>query len=274
MANLLGDEDYERLRRKVDGYGELLCELQGKEHFFRRFQSWGEVITFMRGGTSNDPEKDNVLRPIFRARRANRDPRWQEILLTIFWPGLVSIYMKKSKWDNNEDERWANVLWAFLQAIHRLNVKRRPNRLVQKIYNSTVHYLYGEYQRETNLTTKEQPVDADKMDYRVGVSEEYFFMLLDIRETIEAQIQELQRHLSRGRISKQDYALIVGTRVYGESLVNYARKTGLEYEAAKKSRLRAEAAIARAKANTPFVTEGSSKPKKDVPKDGLNTPFV
>ena len=50
-------------------------------------------------------------------------------------------------------------------------------------------------------------------------------------------------HLDAGRITEPDFLLLVGTRLYGQSISEYARNAGLKAEAAKKRRQRAEAAI-------------------------------
>ena len=66
---------------------------------------------------------------------------------------------------------------------------------------------------------------------------------IDRRIAQEAEIERLRDHLAAGRITEADFLLIVGTRVYGQSIPAYARAAGLKKEAAKKRRLRAEAAI-------------------------------
>ena len=59
------------------------------------------------------------------------------------------------------------------------------------------------------------------------------------------EIQRLREHMEAGRISEADFLLLVGTRVYGKSVADYARETGLDYQVAKKRRQRAEAVISR-----------------------------
>ena len=62
-------EDREQLEQDLQhrGYQTLLRTLQRTHRFFRRFRRWADVIAFMRTGTSTDPRKDAVLRPIFEA---------------------------------------------------------------------------------------------------------------------------------------------------------------------------------------------------------------
>ena len=94
-------EDRERLEQDLQRrtYQTLLRTLQRTHRFHRRFQTWADVVAFMRHGTSTDPRKDEVLRPIFEAHAQGKDPRWRVILLAIFWPGLESIHGQKRHWD-------------------------------------------------------------------------------------------------------------------------------------------------------------------------------
>jgi hypothetical protein len=93
MASDSRDRDRERLEHELESgeHQELLRTLQKKEPFLRQFNTWADVLAFMRSGTSRDPRKDDILRPVFRAHGGDQDPRWRAILLAIFWPGLESI---------------------------------------------------------------------------------------------------------------------------------------------------------------------------------------
>src|SRR4030067_3105602 len=127
-------EDRERLEQEIRGraYQPILQHLQQQHPFFRRFHTWDKVIAFMRDGTSQDPRKDMILRPIFQSHAEDADPRLRTILLVIFWPGLESIHWKKRSWDRDPDERWQAIVWTFLQVVCRVDVKQPPDRLVAK----------------------------------------------------------------------------------------------------------------------------------------------
>ena len=77
----------------------------------------------MRSGTSKDPRKDEVLRPILPAHAEDEDPRWRTILLAIFWPGLESIHFRKTRLGSDPDERWQTIVWTFLQVFCRIDVE-------------------------------------------------------------------------------------------------------------------------------------------------------
>jgi len=247
MASPSRDRERERLEQELQSgsYQELLKRLQRKEPFLRQFSTWADVIAFMRNGTSTDPRKDEVLRPIFETHAENEDPRWRAVLLAIFWPGLESIHFQKRGWDADPDERWQNVTWTFLQVLCRIDVKRRPDRLVQKVYNDTVHHLHDEYRRAWNRSSREFTAEPDEIDALAGGVEGIDFAGIELREAQEIEINRLREHLDAGRITEADFLLLIGTRVYGKSVADYARETGLDYQVAKKRRQRAEAVIRR-----------------------------
>ena len=247
MASPSRDRDRERLEQELQSgsYHELLKRLQRKEPFLRQFSTWADVIAFMRNGTSTDPRKDEVLRPIFEAHAEDEDPRWRAILLVVFWPALESIHFQKGGWDADPDERWQNITWTFLHVLCRVDVKRRPDRLVQKVYNDTVHHLHDEYRRTWKRANREFTAEPEEIDALAGGVEGIDFAGIELREAQEMEIQRLREHLDAGRITEPDFLLLIGTRVYGKSVADYAREAGLDYQVAKKRRQRAEAVIRR-----------------------------
>ena len=197
----------------------------------------------MRRGTSRDPAKDAILLPIFEVHAADQDPRWRTILLVIFWPALESIHRRKRHWDDDADELWANVVWTFLRTVCRLDPARRRDRLVQKVFNDTVHHLHDDYRRAWDHTDRQFATDPDELAAMRTVAEERETVAAELRAEQEARITHLRSHRDAGRISEADFLLLVGTRVYGQSLADCARKAGLSYEAAKKRHQRAIKAI-------------------------------
>ncbi|MDH5527832.1 MAG: hypothetical protein OEY97_11055 [Nitrospirota bacterium] len=245
MAYASRDRNREQLEKEIqgEGYQDLLRGLQEGEPFLRRFGNWDEVLAFMREGTSRDPHKDDILRPIFRAHRADGDARWRTLLMVIFWPGLASIHRQKRTWDPDPEELWQNVLWTFLRVVCRIDVDRRPVRLVQKVFNDTVHDLHEEYRRTWDRTQPERPWDDEIHVLAVGHGIDFDRIALE--ELREAELRKLHGHRKAGRLGETDFLLLIGMRIYGESVADYARRVGVGYEAAKKRRQRAEATLRR-----------------------------
>lgn len=199
----------------------------------------------MRGGTSQDPRKDEVLRPIFAAHATGQDPLWRTVLLVIFWPGLESIHYQKRNWESDPEERWQDIVWTFFQVLCRIDVTRRPSRLVQKVFNDTVHHLHDEYRRNWDRASIEVSAETEELvTVAAGPKTEPLVMFLQ-REEQETEIRRLREHLKAGRINEVDFHLVVGSRLYGKKIPDLARELGLAYQAAKKRRQRAEDAIRR-----------------------------
>jgi hypothetical protein len=255
--------EYARLDQEIQGedYGLLLQQLKEKAPFFCRFDTWADIVDFMRDETLNAGLTDEVLRPIFEAHAESGDHRWRTILLVIFWPGLESISWKKRGWDPDIEERWQNIVWTFLQVVCRIDISRHPDHLVQKTINNTIHRLHDEYRQIWKIKSHEIMPEGDEFDSLISGVECAEHSCQELNE--EAGIKKLKTYMQEGLISEADFLLLVGTRVYGKPLVNYARECGLAYQVVKKRRQRAEASIR--------VYE--KKSKKYVPKNKKTPPL-
>lgn len=269
MAHAGHEKDRKKLETEIEGreYAALLRDLQaGAREFPRHFSSWRDVLAFMRGGTSDDPRKDEILVPIFEAHRSDQDPRWRAILLAIFWPGLDSIHRKKGGWDNDGDELWQNVLWVFLRVVCKVDPVKRPRRLVQKVINDTLHDLYEEYSERWDHP--ETPTDPDDLSLLAGGHDDIDYERIDLRLAQEAEMERLRLLLTSGLIEEDGFLLIVGTRVYGKSMADYAREMGLDYELARKRRLRAESVLRRHGGHGPWDLSRSQGVYPPLPSGG------
>ncbi len=148
----------------------------------------------------------------------------------LFWPGLRSIHSKKRLWDRkNPDELWQRIYWAFHQSVCRIDVARRRDRLVQRIYNATIHRLHDDYRRDWLHAEREVATDPEELTALAGVAEGIDFEGMDLREACQKEIDRLRGHLDAGRITEADFLLLIGTRLYGQSISEYARGAGLNY---------------------------------------------
>lgn len=232
--------EYARLNLEIQGeeYRTLLQKLKEKAEFLRRFDTWADVVAFMRDSEANDQLTDEVVRPVFKMHEESGDRRWRTILLVIFWPGLESIHWRKRGWDPDIEERWQNLVWTFLQVVCRIDVRRRPDRLVQKVINDTIHYLHDEYREIWRIKNHEILHENSEKETSNRKSE------CSPQENMRLDwVRKLQAYVQEGRINEADFILIVGTRIYGKPLTDYARECGLNYQAISKRRRRAEATI-------------------------------
>ena len=247
MGSLRLHSDLIELERKLQtpSYQELLSRLHPSIVSHHKFVTWLDVIDFMRKGTSRDPAKDQILKAIFSAHQSDRDHRWRTILMTIFWPALKSIHIKKRHWDKDADELWQNLIWTFLKVVCRVNLERRPDRLVQKVYSETFHHLYDEYRSIWKRAKREPALDSAEIEALADAVEGIDFEGIDLRKAHQREVNRLQKHRDAGRISETNFLLLLATRMYGQSIAEYARGAGLNTAAATKRRQRVEAAILR-----------------------------
>ena len=244
MSKVSRDRDRQHLEWELQGshYRESLQLLQGEELLLQQFETWSDFIAFMREGVSDDPHKQKALLAILKAHAQDQDPRWRAILLATFWPGLESIFNHKADWDADQQQRWQNVQWAFLQTICRLNISRRSDHLVKRIIQGSVHRLHEEYRRDRKHMDSQLPTEPEQFEQMIG-GEEIDFEAMDLRLWQETEIKRLRVYVEAGCISEADFLLLVGTRVYGKSAAQYAREIGISSGLARKRRQRAEAAI-------------------------------
>lgn len=241
------DHDYERLEQEVGGepYASLLQRLQQTNEFLRPFASWNEVAAFMRGGAADDPRKDEVLRPILAAHAEDRATHWRTVIIVLFWPRLRAVCHKREHWDRDVDALWANTLWAFLQSVCHHDLTRRSHLLFRQLTNSATRRLGDEYRKARRRTAFEVPTDPEIVERLAGGTKDCGPSGLELQEEQDLRIERLREHLAAGRISETGFHILVGTSVYGKGLHEYAKEEGLSYQAAKKRRQRAEAAIRR-----------------------------
>jgi hypothetical protein len=260
MADSSRTHEWARIESEIQGLGyqQMLHELTRDQLVMRHLDTWTEVVNFMRKGGSDDPAKNQILRCIFQAHCADQNPRWRTVLLAIFWPALISIHWQKRHWDADPENRWQNIIWTFLRVICRLNPVLRPERLVQKVFNDTVHYLHDEYRCQWDQSTSEAVMDPEDMSELQGEAD-IDYTAIESRLSQAKEIERLRVHYEENRLHEEDFLLLIGTRVYGQSMSDYAKAAGLNYQTAKKRRQRAETLIRKFEQENP-----ASKP--DVPK--------
>ena len=261
VANTPWVQDRERLERDLrsEPYPSLLHDLKRQNPSFKHFHSWDDVIVIMRAASVKDPRTDEILKPIFGAYGDDGDPRWRTVLLALFWRKLERIHGFKSHWDADPEALWTNTTWAFLETIDRIDLQTRPERLGQKILNDTIVRLRSQYRREwdwqNSIVDPSDSEDEDKdedgdeppvrLETLMGGRRAIEFDQVELQHDQEAEIRRLRRYVSQRLISESEFFLIVGTLIYGSSLVEYAENSGISYETVKKRSQRAMARIDR-----------------------------
>jgi hypothetical protein len=193
-------------------------------------------------------EADVVLRPALVSRQDAPDKQWHCILLFLFWQRLFLISNRLRRLDEDDNSRNSQVYWSFLHALHRSELLQRPARLGLKILNDVQHDVRFFYRREREYGSPLDPVTDDKDEdqedgtrcSKVLAGDDDGFTQINLQHDVRAVRRWLKQLVRRGRLSKPDYLIFVGSYVYGHSLQTMASRLGLTYEATRKRRQRAE----------------------------------
>jgi hypothetical protein len=225
------------------GYVELLRDVQTRHRAFQQFAAWNDLLKFMANPSADEALKNELLRTALEAFKTGGDCRWSTILLAIFWPGLESLCLRRQSWSADQDEIWQIAVTAFLETLRRVDTTKRTQRLVQKIINDTAHHLYDQFARGWRKAKHEVLADWDALQGLSADRLHYEPNRLHMMDAYDAAAWRLWLHVMEGRLSEDDYRLVVGTRIYGYSLNDFADALGESYEALKKRRQRAESCI-------------------------------
>ncbi len=224
-------------------YQSYLQALATRYSAFKTFSSWLDAVVWMKQLAVDDRQSDQILRPVLSESRGTYDGRWQTVLTALMWADLVALCRYKRRWEPDPDQLWANVSWWFIESLAKYNVETRPKRIRLRLIRDTSNRLYREYGRrwrKANVTVSND--DEDELDLEVSVLDPGFEQVehRHDEQTIIKSLSELHR---TGLISESALHLLIGTRIYGQTLRAYAQAHGMSVEAAKKCRQRAEKKI-------------------------------
>jgi hypothetical protein len=240
---------YDRLLRSLESarYARLLADLQVDESPLQPYSTWAEVVDAILHLRGDSPVIDGVLAALLRHRHRDQE-RIATILLAGCYPLLYGIFKRRVTWDRDPEAVWQAVLVAACEVFARIDPAQRRVRLRQKIINDTAHRLYEGYCRVWRHAERE--ITGLAAPHGALVSDEHWddalLDVLDQRDAEQRQASRLARFRDAGIITSDDYLLVVGTRIYGRRVADQAVDLQLSYQAAKKRRQRAEAAIRRA----------------------------
>jgi len=208
------------------------------------------VITFLHTPDLEKLElKDRILFGIFTAFKIDPDPLWMSFITLIFLPMLSKLYNQKSFYEDSGDteELWQQLNWCFLQTIHNLDPDRRPSGIASKVKSDTSKRLYEHYSAQwesrkayrgmVDFVREIEPIVREHQLHRRHP------FPADEDETQMERLDELSVCLKAGVIKDSEYQLLVATEVERHRLRCLAQRYGISYEALKKRRQRALAAV-------------------------------
>lgn len=212
------------------------------------FSTWEDVRFWLEEIGVAGVASDAVLRPVLIGAKRSPDENWHSILLLLFWRPLVRIRRDLARLDPEPNSLDSNLCWAFLRALHRLDLDRRAAGLGQKILNDVRHDVRHLYAAERALAIQFTPLADEPDDDEAGEGQPRGEILgapdrayeeFESKHDARAVRRWLERLVHSGRLSEPDYMILVGCSLYGHPLEEIATSQGLSYEAARKRRQRA-----------------------------------
>jgi hypothetical protein len=245
MEGSTREREREQLEHQLDTETAraLLRKVQRREDGAKEFGSWRAVAAYMHAGAADDPRKDAILRAIATSREEDRHPLWSSVLLVFFWPGLLTLFGKRRTWDPDPDELWQTIVVEFLEAVERLDVRRRRTRIATKLINDTYSRTYRAYEPRWRWLDREHPVEPEHFEPHAAAGAGINHAAIELRELQEQRLGFFREAFAAGVVGEDDLFLLIGTDVYGQSIADYARACGASYQALKKRRQRALAVI-------------------------------
>jgi hypothetical protein len=184
---------------------------------------------------------DRILRRLVETYHEDNDPRWLEAILAVCWPVLEAAFTRRSFWDPDPDELWANLLVTFLEVVRDLD-PRETRGVLRTCVNRTctrTRDAYRRRRRENRLLDSledllEQGAEARLL--RSGEEGRAAFGGLSAYGV-------LRHWRDAGWITEREHRLLRATRLDGWTVAEYARHVSEDPQTVLKRRQRVEARL-------------------------------
>lgn len=209
------------------------------------FRDWNDARLWLDSVRPWREEADTLLGPLLTARDRLPDWTWDQILIFLLWRPLVGACRMAHRLTPNPDECDAEVIWIFLERLHRLDPAQRAHAYGRKLINDTTCALRAHYARERvherHLQAPalvEEDGDPDEEPTEQGGDDP---CLEAVENSCSADwvVARLVNLVNRGRLAEIDLQILTAGRTEDLSVREVAAQLGLTYEAAKKRRQRA-----------------------------------
>jgi hypothetical protein len=252
-----------RLRRWVDDtlttteFTAFFHQLRERVRELQTFESVQTLLSALQRNGATAAEKDNFLLALIREYQTRPDVNLNALFLAIFRPVLARLYGSMVKGTVDGDGLWNDLTWALLSEVSEYPIERRPDKVPANVGFGVLKRLSRWSEREAwYILFQSDPDEPDRteFDYNglLGGAFEHPNELFAGRgdpdtppdpDDTDRMEQLLRAFLRRGVITVDAFYILVGTRVCGQSVKEYAAQKSLSYPATRKRRSRAEKAI-------------------------------
>jgi len=200
-----------------------LREWQQREPVLAAFASPQLLVRFLQRFDADLDAKDAALAALLRCTQT--DARAGRVILQALLPGLKRLAERLIRQPGARDEVWSTLLSALWERMYSYPLLRRPQRIAANLLLDTRLAIRQERERARRWAGHE-------------------LALADVPQPPPSLPVTLERPLRRaadaGAITVDEAELIARTRIDGTPLVELAAEIGVEYDALRKRRQRAE----------------------------------
>ncbi len=217
----------------------------------RTCMTWDDARRWLEQVGPRTQEADVALRPILEAAQATPDELWHDIMLFLFWRPLVICRRGLKRYDNDGDIAEgipsatldAEILWAFVTVLHRIDLVIRRERIGQKILNDVQHDVrLSDKKKRRALAAHDHLITANDDEDAQGVHDpgvlDVGCAAVELRHDTKWARAYLKNLVHRGRISEPDYLILIGCLLYGYSIEKMAAQLGMSIDATRKRKQR------------------------------------
>ncbi|MBK8285760.1 MAG: sigma-70 family RNA polymerase sigma factor [Ahniella sp.] len=212
------------------------------------FATWDDARLWLSRVGIWGETADAVVRPLLLEFKRNPRATGYDPLLFVLWPHLDRLSTRLRALDEDRNSLASSVFWAYLRALDRIDVDRRPKCLGQKILNDVQHEVRRHYLQEHKLSRKRRHLivdeeeahdDGDGVGLRDPGATDWGLADVDYRHDRDWALAYIEILVQRRRIPRAGALVLIGCAQYDRSIQEMADSLGLSYAAAKQGRRRA-----------------------------------
>ena len=239
-----------------EAFAAYFASLKSTNLLLATFDDLPAMVTAFERGCVSYEEQDAIVLELVKEFQSRPSEHLHHLLLKMFWKGLDHLYRARRIRVGNNENLWNDIVWAFLNVLSEYPTDRLTAKVAANIQMGTLKKVSRWAQREARyqlFSPDEKHPKRTEYEFTELLTSGFshpneIFAGRGTPDEMDAEDMErmtalLRRFLNTGIISDDAFYLLVSTRIYGQSLKDFAEKESIPYQALKKRRQRAEQAI-------------------------------
>lgn len=245
-----------RATMESDEFAAYFASLKSNHSMLASFTDLPALMTAFEKGLVSFEDQDAIVLGLVKEFQAKPSEHLHHLLLKMFWKGLDHLYRARRHRVGDDENLWNDIVWGFLSVLSEYPADRLTAKVAANIQMGTLKKVSRWAQREARyqlFSPDEKHPKRTEYEFTElltsGFSHpnEIFAGRGTPYETDDEDMVRMialvRRFLNAGIIGDDAFYLLVSTRIYGQSLKDFAEKESIPYQVLKKRRQRAEQAI-------------------------------